>query len=59
MKPGPIHTRRELEARLIAALRPGRRQRGASPSLFDVIAGVTAFLGLAAACLYAVARLGA
>jgi hypothetical protein len=55
-----IRTRREAEAHLFTEA--ARRRRAAphrAPSLFETIAGVAAFLGLAATCLYAVARLGA
>jgi hypothetical protein len=37
---------------------PARRGRAAEPTLRELLIGVTAFLLVAAACLYAVALLG-
>ena len=52
-------TRRELEARLFLS-KAGRRRAAPhrDPSWVEVIFGVSAFLAVAAACLYLVAWLG-
>ena len=54
-----FRTRRELEARIFTrSVQRRRTEPHREPSLYEIVAGVSVFVTVAAGCLYLVAWLG-